>query len=305
MWSPDDLDVKIIKAMASPHSFQWDVRITNAHVAKGLSVDEETVRNRLRNMQDVGFLQGWQLTLNPILLGRKAAVVELGAINAESKNEVISRLRLLEGVTLIEDFYGSDLTVHILYDNEDSLTRQIKLIAFLSGCSNPVWWRLGFPPCDLIPTRTEWRIIRSLRMNARGKLSDVAHSLKLSTRTVKRHMIHLVDKNAFYLDPLLDVKKASGVRSRFWIVCDADKKKAFDAEVLSKLNRIISTHTAPKEYSLIVVQCANAFEVQEISQWLRGIEGVKEVRSNIDVEHIHVDEWLAGEIERKWLAIAI
>jgi len=136
-------------------------------------------------------------------------------------------------------------------------------------------------------------------MNARGKLSDVANSLHLSTRTVKRHMMHLVEENAFYLDPLLDVKKVSGVRCRFWIVCDASKKKNVDAEALSKLNRIISTHMAPQEYSLLVVHCANASEVQLISHWLEKLEGVREVRSNIDVEHIHVEEWLTGEIERR------
>jgi DNA-binding Lrp family transcriptional regulator len=57
MWSPDDLDIRIIKSMASPHTFQWAVRISNANVAKGLSVNEETVRNRLRRIIEVGFLQ--------------------------------------------------------------------------------------------------------------------------------------------------------------------------------------------------------------------------------------------------------
>ncbi len=87
MRSPDDLDIQIIKAMASPHSFQWDVRISNARVAKGLDVDEETVRNRLRHMKYVGFLQGWQLILNPVLLAGKAAIVELGVNNTGSKME--------------------------------------------------------------------------------------------------------------------------------------------------------------------------------------------------------------------------
>jgi DNA-binding Lrp family transcriptional regulator len=299
MWTPDDLDIMIIKAMASPHSFQWDVRISNAHVAKGLAVDEETVKNRLRNMQDVGFLQGWQLILNPILLGRKAAIVELSVKNQEVKPEVISRLSLLEGVTLIDDFYGNELAVHILYENEDALNRQVHLISYLSGHPTPVWWRLGFPPCDLTPTKTEWRIIRSLRMNARGKLSDVAHDLKLSTRTVKRHMLHLVNGNAFYLDPLLDVGRVGGVRCRFWVVCEASKKRAMDEKVLSNLNRIISTHTSTQEYSVFILHCANASEVQNISNWMGKLDGVREVRSNIDVDHVHVQNWLPGEIDKR------
>src|ERR1700704_609365 len=111
MWTPDDLDIRIIKALASPHSFQWDVRISFARVAAGLKIDEETVRNRLKHMNQVRFLKGWQLILNPWLLGREAAIVELRVDGSESKSEVISRLKLLEGVTLIDDLYGKELAV--------------------------------------------------------------------------------------------------------------------------------------------------------------------------------------------------
>lgn len=299
MWSPDDLDIKIIKAMSSPNSFQWDVRISNANVAKGLSVDEETVRNRLRNMSEVGFLQGWQLSLNPILLGRESAIVEMHVNDPEAKTELISQLGLLDGVTLIDDFYGNELAVHLLYDGYDTLMRQVQMISFLSGHPTPVWWKQSFPPCVLTPTKIEWRIIHTLRMKARGRLSDVAKDNHLSTRTVKRHISHLVEGNAFYLEPLLDVRKVGGVRCRFWVVCDANKKNVIDRKALSTLNGIISTHTAPKEYSLFIVHLGNASEVQEISDWLEKLDGVKEVRTNIDVEHIHVDKWLTHEIEKR------
>jgi len=299
MWTPDDLDIRIIKAMASPHSFQWDVRISNARVAEGLSIDEETVRSRLRHMTEVGFMEGWQLILNPVLLGRKAATVELGVKDLESKAEAISRLEQMDGVTLIDDFYGSELAVDVLYEDETMLTRQVQLISSLCGGGAPVWWRLGFPPCELDLARTDWRIIQVLRMNARGRLSDVARELGLSTRTVKRHMERMAEGKAFYLDPLLNVGKVGGVRCRFWVVSEADKKRAIDAKVQSELKRMISTHTAPKEHSYFIAHCANASEVQELSHWLESLDGVKEVRSNIDVEHIHVQGWLAGEIEKR------
>ena len=299
MWTPDDLDIRIVKAMASPHSFQWDVRISYARVAEGLAIDEETVRSRLRHMNDVGFIEGWQLILNPVLLGRKAATVELGVKDPESKAEAISRLKNVECVTLIDDFYGSELAVDVLYEDESMLARQVQLIASLCGSPSPVWWRLGFPPCDLDLTRTEWRILQVLRMNARGRLSDVARELKLSTRTVKRHMERMVEGKAFYLDPLLNVGRIGGVRCRFWLVCEAGKKRAIDKKVQSEIKRIISTHTAPEEHSIFVVHCSNASEVQELSHWLEDLDGVKEVRSNIDVEHIHVQGWLAGEIEKQ------
>jgi len=299
MWTPDDLDIRIIRALASPSSFQWDVRISYALVAAGLEVDAETVRNRLRHMNDVRFLRGWQLILNPGLLGREAAIVELRVGDSESKPEVISRLKLLEGVMLIDDFYGKELAVTTLYENAATLERQVRLFASLCGCRTPVSWRLGFPPCELTPTRTDWRIMQALRRDGRARLSDVARSLRLSTRTVKRRLIHLVEGNAFYLDPILDLGKVGGTRCRFWVTSEPSRKRAVDEAILSGLRRIISMHMAPEEYSLFVAHLSNASEVQEILQWMKKVEGVREVRLTLEVEHIHVQDWLEGEIEKR------
>jgi len=304
MWTPDDLDIRIIRALASPHSFQWDVRISYARVAAGLKVDEETVRSRLRRMNDVRFLRGWQLVLNPVLLGREAAIVELRVGDSESKPEVISRLKLLEGVMLIDDFYGKELAVLTLYENAATLERQVRLFASLCGGPTPVSWKLGFPPCELTPTRTDWRIMQALRRDGRGRLSDVARSLRLSTRTVKRRMIRLVDGNAFYLDPLLDLGRVGGVRCRFWVTSEASWKQAVDKTILSGLQRIIWTHTAPQEYSLFVAHLSNVSEVQERLLWMKQLGGVREVRSTIEVEQIHVQEWVGGEIEKRLSTLA-
>ena len=297
MWTPDDLDIRIIRALASPSSFQWDVRVSYARVAAGLGIDEETVRNRLKRMEDVRFLQGWQLVLNPGLLDREAAIVELRVGDSESKPDVISRLKLLQGVVLIDDLYGKELAVLTLYQNAAMLSRQVRLIASLCSCSSPVSWKLSFPRCEVTPRRTDWRIMQVLRRNGRGRLSDVARSLRLSTRTVKRRLTHLVDGNAFYLDPLLALEKVGGVRGRFWVTSEASWKQAVDKTILSGLQRIISTHTAPQEYSLFIAHLSNVSEVQERLLWMKQLAGVREVRSTIEVEHIHVQEWLEGEID--------
>ena len=298
------MDIQIIKALASPSSFQWDVRISYARVAAGLDIDEETVRNRLKHMNDVRFLCGWQLILNPALLGREAAIVELHVGDLESKPEVISRLKLLEGVMLIDDLYGKELAVLTLYENPSTLERQVRLFASLCGNPAPVSWKLVFPPCGLTPTRTDWRIVEALRRDGRGRLSDVARNLRLSTRTVKRRMMQLVDEHAFYLDPILDLRNVGGIRCRFWVTSEASWKKSVDKAILSGLRRVISTHTAPEEYSLFIAHLSNLSEAQDRLLWMKQLGGVRDVRSTIEVEHIHVQEWVKHEIEKRLSPLA-
>ena len=273
-------------------------------MAKGLNVDEETVRNRLKRMNEAQFLLGWQLVLNPVLLGREAAIIEMQVGDTEKKAEVIARLKNVEGVMLIDDFYGKELAVTTLYENAEALERQVQLCASLSGSPHPVAWRVRFPTCELTPTTTDWRIIQTLRRSGRAKLSDVGRALHLTTRTVKRRLTQLVDGNAFYLDPILDLSQVGGVRGRYWATSEEGRKRAVDKQILEGLPRVIFTHTAPPEYSLFVCHLANASEVQDKLQWMKGIEGVKEVRSTIEVEHIHVQPWLESEIERRLQARA-
>jgi len=141
--------------------------------------------------------------------------------------------------------------------------------------------------------------MQALRRAGRGRLSDLARSLGLSTRTVKRRMIQLVDGNAFYLDPILDLGKVGGVRCRFWVTTEASWKQSVDKTILSRLQRIIWTHTTPQEYSLFIAHLSNLSELEERLLWMRQLAGVREVRLTIEVEHIHVQEWLEGEIEKQ------
>jgi DNA-binding Lrp family transcriptional regulator len=51
----DDLDVRIMKELGNPNSFQWNVRESYSNIAKRIDVDEETVRRRLKHRHYGGF----------------------------------------------------------------------------------------------------------------------------------------------------------------------------------------------------------------------------------------------------------
>lgn len=79
----------------------WNVRKTHADVARKLGIDEETVRNRIKYLKDSGFLLGWRLLPNPALLGRESEFLFLELEDQDSKEEVISKLRAMDGVVII------------------------------------------------------------------------------------------------------------------------------------------------------------------------------------------------------------
>src|SRR5207237_4003740 len=108
MWHRIDLTSAVVREMATSPS-QWNVRRSYTDVARRLGVDEETVRNRLRTMREMGLLLGWRLIVSARLLGMESSNLVLDFHSQESKEAAIPRIREADGVVLIQNFYGKTL----------------------------------------------------------------------------------------------------------------------------------------------------------------------------------------------------
>ncbi len=104
---------------------------------------------------------------------------------------------------------------------------------------------------------------------------------------------------AFFMLPVLDLKKIAAVPCNFMLFCpDPGRKRAVDNLILAKRGQIFFAHTSAADHSSFSLVCANVAEAEEIYRWMRTLDGVKDVRMAIMREIIPVYEWLEGEIER-------
>lgn len=289
-----------MKEIQSPGSFRWDIRESYASMAQKLGVDEETIAKRLNRMRSSGFFQGFQLIINPHLLGLEAESVELHVENALEKEAVIAQLRLVEGVIRILPFYGQDLQLLFYRRQGVEPMKQISLMESICGCRADMRWEVPFPACDLPMTKTDWLILRLLFTNPRRKLSEMAVELAVTTRTLNRRIGRMVEKNAFFLDAVLNLKKLSGFGCRLLVYCeDPAMKRAVDGEIMAKIEKLGWSHTASAQYSMLAVHCENTSEADDLSKWVRNLDGVREVRMGIMEEQINVSRWLDEVIERR------
>lgn len=88
-------------------------------VAERLGVDEDTVRNRIRRLEDEGLLQGWQMLYGLGLIGGLLFMVFLDVSPGVPKEEVVRKLRLVRGVVGFVDMFGSGLSVALICENEN------------------------------------------------------------------------------------------------------------------------------------------------------------------------------------------
>ncbi len=298
MWQPDQLQLAIMRELAGS-SYAWGARSSYTDIAERLGVDEETVRNRLRRMQEYGLLRGWRVMVNPVLFGREASIFQLELDEEERKDNVIPQLKLLEGIVLINNFYGKSLQVALYHEGEDGLAKGAEAIRSTGGGRTTLSWKMNLPDCDQRMTRTDWEIVGLLLKDAEKKPSEVAHELRISTRTAKRRMDKLRGSLAFFVQPVLDLRKARGASCHLVVVCSRDKKRTVDKLIVSKFDRIVYRYTDSNTHSIFTIPSANVAECQEISKWVRNQDGVELVKSDIYQEQIPVYEWLEKEVKRQ------
>src|SRR5579875_569812 len=278
MVQPDSLDRRIMRELESPGSLQWNIRESFSSIARKVGVDEETVRNRVARMREARILKGWELVINPHLIGRESASLELEVQNASAKNAAIEQIKLIDGVISILDFHGASLQVGIYYRHERALAKQISLMESICGCKHSMLWK-----------------------DPRKKLADIAFDAKASTRTVNRRLNLMVERYAFFLHALIDLKKVGGLAYRMLLYSkEPRKKEKIDELIADKIGEKVEwSYTFSEEYSMFVLYCENVTEAKEISDLVRNADGVSALRMDIIENQITVQDWIDDEIEMK------
>jgi DNA-binding Lrp family transcriptional regulator len=296
----DEIQIRIMNELASPRSFRWDIRESYASIAERLRVDEETVRRRVKRARESGFLKGWKLFLNPHLIGLESTGIQLDIDDEERKAAVISQVERMDGVVILIDFHSRALRIILYYENESDLERKTQQIKSICGNDQLLLWKGGFPASDQNMKRTDWEIVKAFRKDPRRSPSKVADEVGVSTRTIKRRLTAMTQNNSIFMLPALNYDKSLGVACDFLIICpDETKRSEVNKQMRAKLDRVVFSFTEAKGFSIFALMCLNLSESEEIHKWIKGMDGVSDVRADIMRGNILVDKWLDEEIEKQ------
>jgi DNA-binding Lrp family transcriptional regulator len=145
--------------------------------------------------------------LNPVLFGWGGAGLTIQVDHPRVKSKIFSRLALLDGAVSGIEFIGEWVSIGLVTPDDASLERTADLIRGLAGVKavdRPVRWRVPEPRRELTPL--DIRIVRALRERPTATLSDTAHRVGISTRTMTRRYADLVDSWAVWFVPIFDFR---------------------------------------------------------------------------------------------------
>lgn len=294
----DLTDFAILRELSHPGTFQWDVRVSYAEVGRRLGLDEETVRGRIKRMQEAGLITGWSVLVNPRVLGRTMVHAVLALPRAEDKERAIAALQAMDGVVVVFERYGPSLGVVLMQEPGRPLERHLALLAATIGPPDPVS-PITFPPPTATLDRTDWGIVAALRRDPRRSYVDLAGELGLSERTLRRRVEALTAGRAVYLSARVDLPRAEGlVPASFHVVHrDPARRGAVDDHLRSLEGLVFQWFEGAA--SRVSLARRNVAEVEALRKELAALPGVERVLAEITLRRIDVDGWLDDLVAAK------
>ena len=205
---------------------------------------------------------------------------------------------------MIQSFYGRTLQVPVFSKNQEEFGRQMKITS-ISGSEIFTHWKVNLPRCNHKAKQIDWMIIVALLKNADEKIPEIAHELKISAKTVKRRINMMMGSSAFFLQPILDLKKVAGaLPCQLLVQCSEAKKSMIDELITSKFERIVFSLTDSTTHSIFTVICVNLAEAPSILKQVLKQEGVTLAKLEIIEELMYVHDWIAKEVRSRALAPA-
>jgi DNA-binding Lrp family transcriptional regulator len=301
----DSIDAGIIRELSGPSgSYPWDVRESYSKIAHKLGIDQKTIWRRIRNLERQKILEGSEVVVNPYYLGYEPVRMILTVQNHEhSKERVVSQLIHVDRSILILNWEGPIIHVLFFCENEESISRKIKLVSSICGSDNPIILRnsdaLGFSACKIRPTKKDLLILRSMRKHPRKKAQQIATEVRISTRTVERRINELILHRAFFHMVRMGFQNVAGLTcSIFIFYSDQTKKSSSDIKFSSWLQRLVFSATTGTLVSQFTFICKNAAEAVELEHRAQTLEGVEKIIMGHVIRYILVTDWLDYEIER-------
>lgn len=307
----DDVDLGILREIglepftAGPRAARpWRPEV----LANRLGKSPRLIKDRLARLEREGLIKRYDIQPNLTLLGLTARTYAFDFPTRADQRETLDRLGKVDGVIAFVEYVTSWLTVTLAFRDAPEHDRRLGTIRALLGGAAPQTWFEPYPPAPKRkPTRLDWRLLRSLRADASRPLHELAATLGVSTKTVRRRMDQLAAEGAF--DTFVQLH-ARGMDEL--LMCSV----VFRVEPSSAQESIQTIHSellssAWSHCSAPFLEDGLHYDLVALPRTPRGlaafleaaarVPGVIEVKGHLATSVTWTPQWLDGEIDRRIL----
>lgn len=311
----DRNDLAILREMTRDHRIVWgglDPRVSTSDIADRVDLHPSTVRTRLREWEESGFLRGHEVMPHPRLLDAQLMVTSVRMETPAEKPAFFEDLGLLEGVAAAMDHVGAWVGLVFHVEHEDALPRRVELLERLPGVGGveepfPARW----PRPKANPSHLDWRIVRALRRDPTDTLASIADRVGVTAKTLRRRYDDLVQGQAIASVAVLDFRRyvgAAAVRVNVFLAEDGDRRAVRDQlrETYPEAVEINplppeTPEASPSRHDRVVeflVHLPSAALADELVATADGLPGVAEAEALFPVRYHRYPEWIDERVDR-------
>ena len=292
--------MKIFRALVSesavaPSNVQ--VKSSLGEIAKRLGADDMTVTNHYKRLQEAGCMSVWQLGVNPTFFGYKMLDVMVDVQYEPGKADMIRKLRLIQGIVVIVNFYGKALKLIFLYDSDDMRSRTVELVSRITNAENIIQSNLNLPMSETKHlTKTDIALIGTLAKDARLSSTLVSKKSGFSTRTVRNRINKLRRERTLFTLPSLNLGDVPGLipACLTFSYSRNELKRSVDQAVRAHFdsNYLWGGFSDPNR-SFIVLSAVKMTDIRIFLEWTKDQPGIASARIDIPIDMISFPEKFA------------
>jgi DNA-binding Lrp family transcriptional regulator len=286
----DEIDLTILKKLLE------NSRLTYRELANITNMSVSATHKRIKNLVDEKIINAFTARPSPIAL--KYLIVSIfGRSNAKSMDTVSKELGQHENIFIIAIASGKILYITGFLRDITSLRDYSAYVSKIANISEPTIGIMNIPyittPEPL--TTIDYKILKTLNRDARKPITDVAEDVGISTNTVRKRLVRMIENNLVDFSIDWTIKSENNLLTAFHLYLKEDTN--IDSTIQYLYEKYYQNISACMSYSNIhsfitmYTWTKTAQESQRIQKKLQA-EGFKDLIPHIFLTIRFYDCWV-------------
>jgi DNA-binding Lrp family transcriptional regulator len=192
----DEIDITIAMMLMA------NSRMPYAEIADMLQMSVNSVHKRVKSLVEIGALQNFQTKLSFLLFPNTVNIIMFGESPIKNPRTLFDKLGKHECIYNVTQASGNIFFIHAYIKNINDLDDLVSFVRKVGqikelfvGLSKSFPSSIEIDSNNITYSKLDYLIIHSLKNNSRKTIADVSKEINSSTKTIRRHLNRLIEKN--------------------------------------------------------------------------------------------------------------
>ncbi|MFX0047784.1 MAG: winged helix-turn-helix transcriptional regulator [Candidatus Hermodarchaeota archaeon] len=286
----DDKDLEILKLLL------FNGRSSYESIAKQVELTPYLVKKRINNLVDLGVIQKFTTNVNFLIFHSSVCYSLVDIRPGTDQQKLIERIGQLDEVSGGAISLQNKMQIIHIYSDDYGFKKNLENLMKFDEILSIENFILLIPPSlghkNERLTKTDWKIINSIKDNCRKTDIEIANELKISSKTVKRRIKYLTENAIILLMIDLDTSAADFLSYLLIVKFQKIASDSYNQIMQIVKNYFYVWRVANQEAFIITVFINKLREIEDQVKKIENLPFVKEVVSFVPTRMFYFKSWI-------------